>query len=88
MLYFFLIFLIIDLYYLIPVVNAQIFNPTVELAIPTGTPPTKANAEIETKPLAETKTRNLKPYKPFYVFHSLNYCFFLLGNDLLFHLFF
>ena len=41
-------------------VNAQIFNPTAELVIPTETPTNEANAEIETQPLtAETKTRNV-----------------------------
>ena len=55
---FFLFFLIIDLYYLIPTVIAQIFNPTAELAIPTGTSTNEANAEIETQPLtAEIKTK-------------------------------
>ena len=31
-------FLIIDLYFLIPAVITQIFNPTAELVIPTGMP--------------------------------------------------
>ena len=44
---FFLFFLIIDLYVLIPAVTAQIFNPTAELAIATGIPTKKANAEID-----------------------------------------
>ena len=34
--YFFLFFLIIDLYFLFPTVTAQIFNPFAELAIPIG----------------------------------------------------
>ena len=39
---------------------AQIFNPTAELAIPTGPPTNAENAEIRTYPLtAKTKTRNL-----------------------------
>ena len=41
---FFFFFLIIDLYFLIPAVIVQIFNPTAELLIP-----------IE-KPIKETKT--------------------------------
>ena len=54
----FLFFFVIDLYFLIPVVTAQIFIPTVELAIPTGTTANEANAEIETQPLtAEIITR-------------------------------
>ena len=44
---FFLFFLIIDLYLLIPTVVAQIFIPTAELAIPKGTPTNEVNAEIE-----------------------------------------
>ena len=47
-------FLRIDLYFLIPAVIAQIFNPTAELP---GTPTNEANAEIETQSLTtETKT--------------------------------
>ena len=57
---FFLFFLIINLYFLIPAVNAQIFNPNAKLEMPTGTPTNEANAEIETYPLtAETKIRKL-----------------------------
>ena len=48
----------IDLYFLIPTVNAKKFNPTEELAIPTQTPTNEANAEIEKHPLTEEiKTR-------------------------------
>ena len=46
--YFFLFFLIIDLYYIIAVVIAQIFNPTTELEISKGIPNNKGKAEIET----------------------------------------
>ena len=54
MLFFF--FFIIDLYVLIPAVIVQIFIPTTELVIPTGTQTTEANAEIETQPVSiETK---------------------------------
>ena len=52
---FLLFFLMIDLYFLIPAVNAQIFNPTAELVMPTGMPTNETNAEIETKMTAETK---------------------------------
>ena len=46
----------INLYFLIPAVNAKIFYPTSGLALPTGTPSNEAKAKIETKPLrAETK---------------------------------
>ena len=48
---FFLFFLIINLYFLIPIVITQIFNPIVELAIPIGIPTTEAKAEMETLPV-------------------------------------
>ena len=41
----------VDLYFLIPAVIAQIFNPIVELAIPIETPTKEAKAEIETSPV-------------------------------------
>ena len=45
-----------DLYFLIPAVIPQIFNPTAKLAVPTGIQTNKANAEIQTHLLtAETK---------------------------------
>ena len=44
-------FLIIDLYFLIPAVMTQIFNPIVELAIPIGIPTKGAKAEMETHPV-------------------------------------
>ena len=55
---FFLFFLKIHLYFLIPAVITQIFNPTAELTIPNRTPPNEAKVEIRTHPLtAEKKTR-------------------------------
>ena len=48
---FFFFFLIIDLYFLIPAVITQIFNPIVELPIPIGIPTKEAKAEIETHPV-------------------------------------
>ena len=45
---FFFFFFIIDLYFLIPTVIAQMFIPTAELVIPTGTQTNEANAEIKT----------------------------------------
>ena len=41
-------FLIIDLYFLIPTVIAQFFNPITELVIPIGMSSKGAKAEIET----------------------------------------
>ena len=55
---FFLSFLIIDFYLLIPAAITQMFHSTAKLAIPTGKPANEANGEFETHPLAaETKTR-------------------------------
>ena len=48
---FFFFFLIIDLYFLIAAVIAQIFNPTAELAIPIETPTKEAKTEIEIHPV-------------------------------------
>ena len=45
------LFLIIDLYFLIPAVIAQIFIPTAEFAIPTRIGTNKANAGNETQPV-------------------------------------
>ena len=44
---FFFFFLIIDLYFVIAAVIAQIFNPTAEIVIPTGIPTKEAKAEME-----------------------------------------
>ena len=49
MLFFF--YLIIDLYFLIPAVITQIFNPIAELLIPIGIPTKEAKAEMETHPV-------------------------------------
>ena len=48
---FFFSFLIIDLYFLIPAVIAQIFNPIPELVIPIGILIKEAKAEIEMHPV-------------------------------------
>ena len=47
---FFFLFLMIDLYSLIPAVVTQIFNTMAELVIPIGIPTTEVKAEIETDP--------------------------------------
>ena len=53
---FFFFFFIIDLYFLIPAVLAQIYIPTAELSISTGIATNEANTEIEAQPVtAETK---------------------------------
>ena len=41
---FFFLFLIIDLYFLIPAVSAQVFDPIAELVIPIGIPTEEARA--------------------------------------------
>ena len=48
---FFLLFLIIDLCFLIPAVIIQIFRPTAEFTKPTGMQTNVASAEIETQPV-------------------------------------
>ena len=55
---FFFLFLITDLYFLIPGTIAQIFNPIAELVIPIGIPTEEAKAEMETHPvITEAKIR-------------------------------
>ena len=44
-------FKIIDLYFLIPVIIIQIFNPIAELVVPIGIPTKEAKAEMETHPV-------------------------------------
>ena len=54
----FFFFLIIDLYFLIPAVIAQIFNHVVELVVPTGIQIEEAKAETEIHPVVvEAKIR-------------------------------
>ena len=48
---FFFFFFIIVLDFLIFAVNAQIFIPTADIAIPTKIPTNDINAEIETQPV-------------------------------------
>ena len=63
-------YLIIGLYFLIPAVIAQIFNPTAELVMYTGIPTKEGKAEIETHPVTAevekvTFQYDLKSCKPF-----------------------
>ena len=53
---FFFFFLIIDLYFLIPAVIAQIFNSFAELVIPIGIPIKEAKTEIEIHSVIEEAT--------------------------------
>ena len=71
---FFFFFLIIDLYFLILPVIAQIFSPIAELVIPTGIPTKEKKAEIETHPIiVEAKKEifqySLELYIPFCAFY-------------------
>ena len=51
--------LIIDLYFSVPAVITQIFNPVAELVIPIGIPTKEAKPEMETHPLTvEIKISN------------------------------
>ena len=51
-------FLSIDLYFLIPAVIPQIFNPVAELLIPTGIPTKEAKAEMEIHPVIVKLTKS------------------------------
>ena len=51
---FFLFFLIIDLYFLIPAVTAKIFNPIAGLLIPIVIPSKQAKVEMKTHPVFYT----------------------------------
>ena len=58
---FFFVYFLDNIYLLLPEVIEQIFNPTTEIIIPTGTAPNEANAENKTKPLiAESKQENIQ----------------------------
>ena len=61
----FFFFLMIDLYFLILAVIAQIFYPTAELAIPIGIPTNEAKAEIETDPVNTGGSIYLKDVQTF-----------------------
>ena len=78
--YFFLFFLIIDLYFLIPAVNAQIFNSTIEFVIPTvaATYDTKnRNWNTTSENRNKIKKFNSKSCKHLCEFHSLYYFIYL-----------
>ena len=72
------------LYYIIPAVIAQIFNPIAELVIPIGIPSKKAKSDIEMLPvIVEDKIRKCsisfrvvqKPFSTFY--SSIHFAVFL-----------
>ena len=71
---FFLFFLAIDLYFIIPEVIPQSFNPTTELVILMGLPTKEANAEFE----AQLLTTEMKRKEYLKTWSSLNsYTFFM-----------
>ena len=76
--YFFLFFLLIDLYLLIPTVVAQIFNPTAELIIPTGIPTNKINTEMETHSVIATV--KIRKYSTQIKFLHVFLCFLLISS--------
>ena len=53
----FLVFVITDLYILIPAVIADIYNPTTQLLIPTGVPTIEGKAEMERHPVTSEMKR-------------------------------
>ena len=86
--------LIIDLYFLIHGVIAQIFNSTAELVTPIGIPIKEAKTEMETHPVIleakiESVWYNLEFYKSFCAFYlSIHFALFLQEKKLLFRLYF
>ena len=73
---FFFFFLIIDLYFLIPVVIAQIFNPIAELVIHIETLIKEAKSELEIHPvIAETKIRKFSIQFRVYFLLINTFCF-------------
>ena len=68
---FFLFFLFIDVYFLIPAVVKHIFNPTAEHVSPIGIPTKEAKGEMETHPvIVAIYQNNSKLYKLFYASYS------------------
>ena len=69
-------FLIIDLYFLIPVVIAQIFNPIAELVIHIEILIKEAKSELEIHPvIAETKIRKFSIQFRVYFLLINTFCF-------------
>ena len=74
--YFFLFFLIIDLYFLICEAIAQFFNPVTELVIPTGIPSKEAKVEIEIHTvIVKAKIRKYSIFILLYFFKKIFSCF-------------
>ena len=72
------LFLIIDLYFLIPVVTARISNPIAYIAMPKGIPTKEAKTKIETHSVTtEVKINKcsiqLKSLQTFFASYSSNY---------------
>ena len=74
----FLFFSIIDIYFFIPAVIAQIFNPTTELAILIGMPTDEVKAGFETYSaiiIVEAKLSNLLLYNLFAIVLNKRYIY-------------
>ena len=73
---FFFFFLIIDLYFLIPAVVTQIFNPIAEVVFPIGIPIKEAKAETEVHAvILEAKIRKCSQFTLCYSQFILLYFF-------------
>ena len=80
-------FSMVDYYFVVPAVIAQIFNPSAELVIPIGTLTNEANTKIVIQPAtAETKIRKssnwFRAHAPFYAFHALSQYVLCLLKDI------
>ena len=88
----FIFFLIIDLFFLLPAVIAQVFNPIAELILPIGIRIKEAKAEMDTHPVivkAKISVQyDIELYKPFCGFYSIYLALFLPENNFLFRLHF
>ena len=63
-------FLIIDFYFFVPAVIAEVFNLFTELAIPIGVPTNEAKVQIETQSIT-AEMRKTECSKQFKLLHAL-----------------
>ena len=75
---FFFLFLIIDLYFQIPTVIPQIFNPTAELAMSIGILNSDEKAEIKT--YLDTAETNIFDYSIYFKVTQTFWCFLLIKS--------
>ena len=89
------LFLVFDLYFLIPAAIAKICNSIAELIIPIGIPIKKVKSEIEKHPVTvKAKIRKclisfrvVKTFSCFF-YSSIHFNLFLQLNNFMFHLYF